>query len=289
VALRIGIDQRPKNPPYLVQFGRREHNDVILNNRFSRNTQCFFDFNQDTGELLLHDISERNDTELYDLVIHTDQDGNDKEELGTPQIWKNPRKCVVVLSPDCYGASTNPPTRRQSIFTMRGAEFRLVPPRAPNQDDGTLLAERLAFAGRDPSPTIENTLQRIFTLGLESLRSQGLATTHKSVSFNPHYTSFKTPLEPKEANDIRFTKLRPLGRGGQGEVHQVVDMYTGDHYACKTVAVHSLSSERDLKMRIEMEVNLIRASTHVSYYIYPSLPFLIAVATHCSIHICAGI
>ena len=29
---------------------------------------------------------------------------------------------------------------------------------------------------------------------------------------------------------IRYTKLGRLGEGGQGEVHEVVDMYNGNHY-----------------------------------------------------------
>jgi len=65
--LRIGLDQQLKSLPYLIRFGRREHNDVILNHRFSRNDQCYFDFNKETRELLLYDISEKNDTELYDI------------------------------------------------------------------------------------------------------------------------------------------------------------------------------------------------------------------------------
>lgn len=86
------MDQQLKSPPYLVRFGQREHNDVILNNRFSRNDQCYFDFNKETGELLLHDISENNDTQLYDPA----------EEHPRPQISKTRRQCVMVLSPDPY-------------------------------------------------------------------------------------------------------------------------------------------------------------------------------------------
>ncbi len=49
-ALRIGLGQTLKNAPYLVQFGRHERNDVILNDHFSRNDFCYFDFNKETGE-----------------------------------------------------------------------------------------------------------------------------------------------------------------------------------------------------------------------------------------------
>ncbi|KAI1300448.1 kinase-like protein [Xylaria venustula] len=265
------FDQQLKNPPYLVRFGRREHNDVILNNRFSRNDQCYFDFNKDTGELLLHDISEKNDTELRDVVV-TFQNGKKKEKPGGPQIWKTPRQCVVVLSPNPYRNPDGPAVERQWIFKMRDAEFCLIPRRTRAQDEAKFTEEKLAFAGQpDPDRTIEGTLQRIFTLGLQSLQSEGLTTTYKSAStitFNPHNTRFRTQLEPEEDDEIQITKLRPLGRGGQGEVHKVVDMYTGAHHACKIVAVKAevpqwkIYSERDFRKRVEMEVNLVQALLH---------------------------
>jgi len=67
--LRIGLNQQLKSPPYLIRFGQREHNDMILNHHFSRNNQYYFDFNKNTKELLLHNISEKNDTELRDIII----------------------------------------------------------------------------------------------------------------------------------------------------------------------------------------------------------------------------
>jgi hypothetical protein len=58
-------------------------------------------------------------------------------------------------------------------------------------------------------------MQRLITLGLESLQSERL-TTNKSLSiitFDPNNTRFRTALEPPEDDDvIRFTKLKPLGR-----------------------------------------------------------------------------
>ncbi|KAK3369804.1 hypothetical protein B0T24DRAFT_681794 [Lasiosphaeria ovina] len=251
--LRVGLDQQLKNPPYLVQFGRREHNDVILNNRFSRNDQCYFDFNKDTGELLLHDISEKNDTQLLDIIIGTYQYGRKQEEPGAPQIWKTPRQCVVVLGPDPYNKRD-----WKWIFRIRDAEFLLIPRTTQGQDEATFTEEKRAFAGQpDPNRTIEGTLQRIFTLGLQSLQSKGLTTTYKSAStitFNPHNTRFKTPLEPDEDDAIRYTKLRPLGGGGQGEVHKVVDMYTGNHHAYKIVA---LDTTTELEDEEEYEVEKI--------------------------------
>ncbi|KAK3333601.1 kinase-like protein [Cercophora scortea] len=242
--LRIGLDQRLKNPPYLARFGRRGHNDVILNRRFSRNDQCYFDFNKDTGELLLHDLSEKNDTELFDIT--------DRNRLGQAQIWKTPRQCVVVLAYDHYNKCD-----RKWIFRMRDAEFLLIPPRMQGQDEARCTSEKLAFAGQaDPERTYEGTMQQLMNLGLQSLRSEALKSTYMPAStatFNPHNTRFRTPLEPEEHN---------------GDVHKVVDMYTGAHYACKIVAVRAevpqwrIHSEKEFRASVETEVDLVKRVDH---------------------------
>ncbi|CZR52893.1 uncharacterized protein PAC_02770 [Phialocephala subalpina] len=262
--LRIGLDQQLKTPPHLVRFGRRECNDIILNNRFSRNDQCYFDFNKETGELLLHDISEKNDTELYDV--------NEKGNPGPPQIWKTPRQCVVVLTPDPY-RDDDGACDRVWFFKIRDAIFRLIPRRTPgDQGEAAFTEERLAFAGQpDPERTYEGTMQQLINLGLQSLQSEALTTTHKpssTATYNPHNTRFKTPLEPEEDEVIRYTKLGRLGKGGQGEVHKVVDMYNGNYHACKIVAVKEevpewrIHSKKDFRARVEMEVNLVKQVQH---------------------------
>jgi hypothetical protein len=297
--LRIGLDQQLKSPPYLARFGRHERNDVILNNRFRRNDQCYFDFNKETGELLLHDISENNDTQLYDIVYVTTEEG-EKEEPGRPHISKTRRQCVVVLAPDLY-PDPDRPRNREWIFKMRDAEFRLIPRRTQGQDEAVFTEERLAFARQpDPEQTVEGTMQRLITLGLQSLQSEALTTTYKSpstITINPHNIRFKTPLEPAEDKVIRYKKLRPLGSGGQGEVHKVVDMYDGKHHACKIVAVKAevpewrIHSERDFRARVEMEVNLVQELKHVSSLFRPSacLPLITASGSHRAIHRHPGI
>ncbi|OAA37863.1 protein kinase-like protein [Metarhizium rileyi] len=271
LALRIGLDQQPKNPPYLVKFGRGHQNDVVLNNYFSRNDQCYFDFNKATGELLLHDISERNDTDLCAIDIHIDEHGQERRFVGRPQIWKSPRKCVVLLSHD--GNHDGPAVERQWILPMRRANFCLVAPKWQGQSgEATLLRGRLAFAGQpDPDQTIEETRVCVSTADLQSLQPGALTTTYQvttTLGINPHNTRFRTPLEPEGAEEMRFTKLGVLGRGGQGLVHKVVDMYTGEHYACKVIAVKAeipesrIFSERAFKQRVEREVKLVQSLKH---------------------------
>jgi hypothetical protein len=272
--LRIGLDQQPKTPPHLARFGRRECNDVILNIRFSRNDQCYFDFNKETGELLLHDISEKGDTELYDI------DETKKDKKGRAQIWKTPRQCVVVLARDSYRNPIDNPDdnpddnpERQWILKIRNAEFLLRPRRTQSDRDEVACAEeRQAFACQpDPDRTFEGTMQRLITLGLQSLQSEGLTTTYQpSSTVNTHDTRFQTELQPEEDEVIRYTKLGLLGSGGQGEVHKVVDMYNGNYYACKLVAVKAqvpewnIYSPREFRARIEQEVYLVRELNHVS-------------------------
>lgn len=83
-------------------------------------------------------------------------------------------------------------------------------------------------------------MQQLINLGLQSLQSKALTTTHKpslTATYNPYNTRFKTLLEPKEDEVIRYTKLVWLGKRGQGKVHKVVDMYNSNYHACKIVAI----------------------------------------------------
>jgi len=139
--------------------------------------------------------------------------------------------------------------------------FELIPRRTPgDQDETAFTEERLAFAGQpDPERTFEGTIQQLINLGMKSLQSENLTTTHRpssTATYNRHNTRFRTILEPEKDKVIRYTKLRKLGSGGQGEVHKVVDMYNGNHHACKVVAVKAemlelkIYSEKEFKARL---------------------------------------
>jgi hypothetical protein len=147
----------------------------------------------------------------------------------------------VVLSPDLYrDLNDSRGLDRKWIFEMNDAVFHLVPRRTQGQDEARFTEERLAFAGQpDPDQTYEGTMQRLITLGLQSLKSEALTTT-KSLStavFNPHNTRLFTSHQPEESEVKRYTKLRPLGGGGQGEVHKIIDIYYNKHYVYKIIAV----------------------------------------------------
>jgi hypothetical protein len=262
LCLRIGVDQPVKKPPYLATFGRRDHNDVILSHAFSRHDQCYLDFHQETGELLLHDTSGKSDTQLYHVT-------DARHEV--PQIWKLPRQCVILLLP-------NP--GYTMVLKVGKAEFRLeLPPATVDGGDGALpTADRLAFACQpDPERTALGTMERFAAWRLQS----DAATTYKSastVNCNPHNTRFQTALEPEVNDAIRYTKLASLGSGGQGDVHKVVDMHDGRHLACKVLAVKTsvpeleIHTERSFKQSVALEVTLVKQFKHVSMVAAGSMP-----------------
>lgn len=142
--LRIGFSQTPKGPPILASFGRRNHNYVILNKR-SRNDQCYFDFNKDSKELLLHDISAKNDTGLCEVVV-TYRNLEPEDRPGKPQIWKSPRQCVVLLDPPYPCSFNQPGVGRKWFFIMGEVEFLLIPNTMPDMPARAAFnKQRLAF------------------------------------------------------------------------------------------------------------------------------------------------
>jgi hypothetical protein len=189
-----------KTPGVILKFGRCVlTNDVILGKGWSKMDQCYFDLHPVTQEVLLHDVSTRQNTQLWD-------------KDGTAQIRKNPRQCVVLLD-------------REWILQMGCAKFLLKPRKA--QDPEAFAKERLSFI-RQPIPaeyegTYEGTLQQISAFDLRSVTSRG------------YNTRMNTPLQPEPGNEIRYTKLKRLGGGSQGNVYKVVDMHISDYYACKVI------------------------------------------------------
>lgn len=66
-------------------------------------------------------------------------------------------------------------------------------------------------------------------------------------------------------------KLEKLGNGSQAEVHKVVDLHNGNHYACKIVIVKTeipglrIYSEPDFRLRIGKGASLVQEMKHVSF------------------------
>ncbi|KAK2810289.1 hypothetical protein FQN50_003020 [Emmonsiellopsis sp. PD_5] len=234
-ALRIGLEQPSKTPPYLVKFGRANSNDVILGKRWSKNDQCYFDFNPRSGELLLHDISTRANTSLY-------------QRENEPLIWRSPRQCAVL-------------PKHPWIFQMGCAKFQMIQPY--RQDAAAFSEEKLAFV-RQPIPedyqgTYQGVDERLCDLGLESYAS--------TTTVNTHNTRVTHPDQPKPGQEIRYAIIKDLGAGAQGSVHEVVDLHDGEHYARKIVKImpipqQGIHSESAFRKKIREEVDLVRQLKH---------------------------
>jgi hypothetical protein len=235
-ALIVSFDRPSKIPGYLVRFGRNvDTNDIILPKGWSRTDQCYLDVHPTTEEVLLHDISSRGNTSLRDLD-------------GTEQIRKIPRQCVVLLG-------------RDSILRIGRAEFLLKPRKAQDQ----VLAEKRRSFLRQPVPedydgTYEGTLDHFRAFDIQSARS------------SVYNTRMQTPFQPEPGNEIRYTKVKRLGGGSQGSVDEVVDMHTGEHYACKVIKYKpipelGIDTEKAFKQKFEAEVSLLMKLRHVSSFL----------------------
>ena len=162
------------------------------------------------------------------------------------------------------------------VFVIQDANFLLIPRTTNADDEKASVRERLEFAGQpDLLRTCGGTTQQ-YTLDLQSLHSQTLMSTYSSsltASYNTHNTRFKTPFQPEDDEMIRYTRLTTLG----GKVHKVVDMYNGNHLACKVVAVKAEMpllerySESGFRAKVDAEVKLVKLlGHHVSSLFWPS-------------------
>ncbi|KAJ9137663.1 Cell division control protein 15 [Pleurostoma richardsiae] len=239
--LRIGLDQPAKIPSRLVTFGRFHFTNDIILHKFPNTDQCYFDFHPITGELLLHDISKDDDTQLFKIG----KDNKKAEE----QICTSPRRCVVLLD-------------KEWIFEIDKAVFRLIPRRAAtDQDNAAFASERLAFVHQIPDEfrTFEWTIERLDAMGIQSDRS---TMTGKGYNLRRRH-----PDGLKPGEELRCVERALLGSGGQGDVHRVVHLDTGDHYAQKTIRWRvmpewGIYNESDYKARLLKEVNLVKKAAH---------------------------
>ncbi|KAH9906990.1 protein kinase-like domain-containing protein [Xylariomycetidae sp. FL2044] len=240
--LRIGLDQSMKTPDRLASFGRKaQSNDVVLSNtRFSKTDQCYFDFHPTTGELLLHDISKKNDTELFTL--------NDNERAKY-HMGHSPRQCVVLRN-------------KRYFFSVGMAVFQLVMQEiTTDQDMAASTEERLAFVRNIPPEVkiLETTREGLEALGIPSGASTSACTSYALRRRHPD------GLRPSE--EIPCHPVRALGSGGQGEVTLVVNLHTGDYHArkilpTKIIPAWKIYSESDYKAKLIKEVEMVKTIAH---------------------------
>jgi hypothetical protein len=218
----------------------RETNNVILGKHWSMDDQCYFDVDRATGEVL-HNISSRSNTKLWNDNI--------------PNLLRHsPRICVVPLTCEWN-------------FTIGCATFRLIPRVIRSEQDVEAFAEeRMAFV-REPVPeeyegTYKGTLERLEEFDLQS---------RTSMSTYVYDTRVRPPREDKEEGEIIYRLVKQLRQGSQGQVYEVVDTSTSEHYACKIMAYKGpipqwgVKQEKDLKERIKKEVKIVRQVNHASF------------------------
>jgi hypothetical protein len=235
--LRVGFHIPSKIPGVLVKFGRCDlTNDIILGKKWSKFDQYYFDIHPVTKEVLLHDVSIRQNTQLYNIN-------------GTAQIRKSPRQCVVLLD-------------QTWTLKMGCAQFLLKPQKA--QDPEVFAKERLSFIRQlvpeEYKGTYEGTLQQMSAFNL------------RSVIPSVYNTRMNTPFQPEPDNEIRYTKVKPLGGGSQGNIYKVVNIYIGNHYTCKVIEFKpipklGITTEKDFKLKIEAEVALLSKLRYISFSI----------------------
>ncbi|KAI1133789.1 kinase-like protein [Nemania abortiva] len=257
LCLRIGLDGTPENPPRLASFGRREKfDDVILGKSCSRTGQCYFDFNAESGELLLHDISAHQNTQLFEAKYCVDDKGALKAVEGEPQIvsGRTGRQCAIV-----FGQDPDTKAERGWIFQIRKAQFFLFPPPQPTRDEDNFAKKKRDFA----EMCATDATYKVTEFASEGNQLSETATA-TSLPSNGHNLRHRGQHQPRDDKLIRYMRLGPLGAGGQGKVHKVVNKYDGSHYACKTIAVREsvpqlgINSESEFRNFVGREVDLVK-------------------------------
>ncbi|KAI0814460.1 kinase-like protein [Xylaria sp. FL0064] len=277
--LRIGLDQRPKHAPQLLSFGRNEESDIILGINFSRNQQCYFEFNTDSGQLLLHNTDTKKKTRLLSLV-QAIEDGKIVKRRGDSVIAPGTEPCAVVLA---HG--------REYILELRKASFELFAPKRSSHDEGYFTKRKKTFADQT-----DNGIATQGNTAPGSLWKQMGSKTETNFSVSSTHTynfRYKGEYQPKPDQQIRYIELEPLGQGGQGKVCKVVDLYNGNHYACKTIVVKEnvpqlgINSKSDFRKLIEKEVSLVKKLRNLygpRYSRQEEIPKTVESMTACMFH-----
>lgn len=188
--LRIAFDQPSKSPGILASFGRIPAiNDIVLKGSTYGKIQCYLTVHSKTGEILLHDKSQRRTTHLTDFT-------------GARHWKKTPKRGVI-------------PRRGNKILHLDigKAFFELL--LAPNLD-GSFRRSSLDFVKRNPD-------------------EDPFADTSSMEQFAVIPQEHDTRVRAQPEEEIFHLDVRPLGEGSFGQVTEVVDLYTGDHYAAKSI------------------------------------------------------
>ncbi|CAK7234140.1 hypothetical protein SCUCBS95973_008834 [Sporothrix curviconia] len=204
-ALRIGTDDNIKVPSRLVTFGCLSATcDVFLPGIEPTADHCYFDLHPITDEILFHDVSPDGNTSMHCTLFPK------------PGILPQPLQCVVEHGETNLLQEEINKLGFESINRFIDAEIDAeIAKQAKVPSSTTSVARAGAWANKkDESP---------------SGRLAASETTGFDI-FRPRRQESDPEAEPKQRH-IVWAKRGFLGGGGQGQVHRVVDLCTGDHYA----------------------------------------------------------
>lgn len=248
-----------KSPPLLAKFGTKDSCDIHLRGDFL-GAQCYFEFSQETGELMLGDKSVSHSTQLIEVIL----DGKKVKEkpiLCCPGI---PRECAVLLAGASDRALGN--HHRQYKFCVDDAKFLLCP--GPEQTQRE-REDRARFARQEiPTEMNEN-----HTGDISTPVHQGPGLMTKAVADLQGMklrTSTSIAQATQSSNNqglVRHTNVKGLGKGSQGRVSQVLDLTNGSHLACKSIVNKVVQSDKNFNETVEafeMEILITRSLVHVS-------------------------
>ena len=81
--------------------------------------------------------------------------------------------------------------------------------------------KRQSFLSKEEFGQYEETLDQFHNFNVQSVIS------------SVYNTRMNTPSQLEPGNDIKYSKLEKLSDGSQCTIYEVVNIYTGDHYAAR--------------------------------------------------------
>lgn len=254
--LKICLDAA-RNPPTLAKFGCEEDCDIFLPTAILEK-QCVFEFNRQTGELVLRDFSDNHQTGLTELIPDTDET--------QPNLLRgSPPECAIAL---IQRAEDGLP-RGYELF-VGDACFLLYP--GPIQHYSA-RNERAQFAsagdaGNAPQDLADEIVMRIIrncgtaTVAADLIQSMNIQSTQPTANPNhgPHTVDRR----------VHYVDIKPLDRSrrvgvhGGNEVSEAMGLKLGLHFACKRITKKTGQTEDDFHSAFHREMTMMRSLSHVS-------------------------
>lgn len=231
--LAIGLQGTSKLPGRLASFGRDPtQNDIILTERLYSRNHCHIFFNASTTHLILRDTSGTKATQ----VVYKSTNNAENKKL---QLQDDPRQRILLYKSDL-------------ILIIGSAHFQVMwRDLSEPQVRQKVEASRKAFALQRVSPELDVT-----SLELQRFRPKQYETRS---AYTPDVGSMFKRLPM-----ITHEKIKFLGQGAFGTVHEIIDLHTGNVWAVKTSGKKG-GNNNSYKEALKREVEVLAFLSHVSY------------------------